>query len=354
MASSVDGPAKIGIRDGRIHSLTTLPEVPTSVLVETTEGTLALSNAVVVPGLVDLHTHVGGAGFGREIDADRDILACGTTTAASQGDAGAHDIDTWIAEATAGSQLRILLAIYIGVLGDTDARTPLGDEGLLDEKATLAAIHRQPELVWGIAVNTSRRSLGALDPRTVLSAALRIASETGLPLLYGPRQPEDWSLADQFALLRPGDVVTYCFRKQPYSLLTDTRSIRPEVADARDAGILFDVGAGITAFDENVARDCLEAGWYPDTISSDMQVAYKKANVRHSAASTAARMVALGMPEQKALDAITVRPAVALGLLDGTGTLKPGAVADVAALSVENAWDPRLVLRAGQIAHFTD
>lgn len=349
--SGVDGPAKIDIRDGRIQSLTTLAEAPDAVLVETPEGTLTATNAVVVPGLVDLHIHVGGAGFGREIDADRDILASGTTTAASQGDAGAYDIDSWIAETTAGSRLRVLLAIYIGVLGDTDARAPLHDESLLDEKATLSAIRKHPELVWGIAVNTSRRSLGTLDPRSVLLVALRIASETGLPLLYGPRQPEDWSLTDQFALLRPGDVVTYCFRKQPYSLLTETGSIRPEVDRARAAGVLFDVGAGITAFDKTVARQCIEMGWYPDTISSDIQVAYKQAGVRHDVASTAAQLVALGLPEHKAIDAITTRPAAALRLIDGTGTLRPGAAADITVLSDDDLWEPHLVLRAGEISH---
>lgn len=351
VASGVDGPAKIDIRDGRIHSVTTLAEAPSAVVVETPERTLTVSNAVVVPGLVDLHIHVGGAGFGREIDANRDILASGTTTAASQGDAGAHDIDKWIAETTAGTQLRVLLAIYIGVLGDTDARTPLHDESLLDETATLSAIHKHPKRVWGIAVNTSRRSLGTLDPRRVLLAGLRIASETGLPLLYGPRQPEDWSLTDQFALLRPGDVVTYCFRKQPYSLLTDAGSIRPEVDHARAAGVLFDVGAGITAFDETVARRCIGIGWYPDTISSDMQVAYKQSGVRHDVASTAAQLVALGLPEHRAIAAITARPAATLRLHDGTGTLRPGAAADITVLSDDDLWAPHLVLRAGEIAH---
>ena len=63
-----------------MHSISTLERAPQVLTVATTTGVLTVTaDAVVLPGLVDLHTHVGGAGFGREIDADRDILSTGTT-----------------------------------------------------------------------------------------------------------------------------------------------------------------------------------------------------------------------------------------------------------------------------------
>ena len=50
------------------------------------------------------------------------------------------------------------------------------------------------------------------------------------------------------------------------------RDIRAEVLEARERGIIFDVGHGRGSFDFDVARAMVDAGFVPDVLSSDVHV----------------------------------------------------------------------------------
>ena len=91
------------------------------------------------------------------------------------------------------------------------------------------AIARDSGRIWGIAVNTSRAVTGDNDPREVLALALEAAEAVDVPLLFGSRREADVPLDEQLALLRPGDIVTYCFSGTPENLLDDATEPLAEV-----------------------------------------------------------------------------------------------------------------------------
>ena len=64
----------------------------------------------------------------------------------------------------------------------------------------------------------------------------------------------EWPLSDQMRLLRPGDILTYCFRQSAQGIVADGR-VLDSVKEARQRGVLFDVGHGMTSFDFGVAED---------------------------------------------------------------------------------------------------
>ena len=75
---------------------------------------------------------------------------------------------------------------------------------------------------------------------------------------FGTRRDVDVPLDEQLALLRPGDVVTYCYSATPENILVDgTARVRDSVRDARDRGIVFDVGHGMASFDFRIAEAAL-------------------------------------------------------------------------------------------------
>ena len=221
-------------------------------------------------------------------------------------------------------------------------------------------------LIWGVAVNVSHHACGTTDPREVMRHALVVAERTGRPLLYGMRRPSDWSFAGQMALLRPGDVVTYCFRREPHCIVEGGR-VHPAIRAARDRGVLFDVGHGTASFDFPTAEAALADGFLPDTISTDLQARHRGALPPHTLPRVMAKLRAAGMPEAAVFAAVTARPARILGLGGELGVLAPGACADLTVLRWREAaaqlvdahgayrpgccWGCLLTVRGGQIVH---
>ena len=203
--------------------------------------TLDAPDAVLLPGLIDLHAHPAKSGSMFGVDPDPHLLARGTTTVLSQGDAGADRCEEYIRETIESSRTQVLLAINLSAAGELGPGGCFERIESIDVAACVAAIECHRGHVWGVSVNVSHHCCGQTDPHEVLRRGVLVAEQTGLPILYGMRRPEDWPLADQLRWLRPGDVVTYCFRRTPHCIVRDDRVI-PEVRAARDRGVLFDVG----------------------------------------------------------------------------------------------------------------
>src|SRR5262245_60200668 len=224
---------------------------------------LRMPDALILPGLVDLHAHParGESRFG--IDPDAHLLPFGTTTVLAQGEAGALNLTRYLEAVIERSRTRLRLAINVSRRGEATPGGSCESREDVDATACVRAVReagpRSAHAIWGIAVNVSRNTCGRTDPRAVLAAGLAAASETGLPLLFGPRRDDDWPLREQLALLRPGDVVTYCFSDCPEGLLADGR-VRDEVWQARQRGIRFDVGHGMSSFSFTVAEQALAQG----------------------------------------------------------------------------------------------
>src|SRR5205085_1135710 len=119
----------------------------------------------------------------------------------------------------------------------------------IDVDACVSVVRANRDVIWGIAVNTSRPVTGSNDPRVVLRQAIDAAERAGVPLLFGSRREPDVPLDEQLALLRPGDVVTYCYSGTPENILVDrTTRVRDCVRRARERGVIFDIGHGMASF----------------------------------------------------------------------------------------------------------
>ena len=212
--SGFDAPGTISMSEGRIKSLD-----EHALSVGSTSG-----SDLVLPGLIDLHCHLGSAHSVFGVDPSG-VLRSGITLAGSQGDAGAGNIDRYMAEVVRQTRLKIKLAINLSMVGESTEAGCFSDPAWVDIDACVDAIKKNRDCIWAIAVNASHHACPVVDPRALLNAGLKVASETGLPILYGLRRPEDWGLANQLSLLRQGDVVTYCFRKSPHCIVNGHLSL---------------------------------------------------------------------------------------------------------------------------------
>jgi len=198
--------------------------------------------------------------------------------------------------------------------------------------ACVAAIEGGGEHIWGVAANVTAKACGENDPREIMRRTVAIAERTGKPILYGVRRDtSDWPLADQLEVLRPGDVFTYCFHGDAESIVAGGRIV-DAVWEARERGVLFDVGHGKGSSDMGVAADAIADGFLPDTVSSDVYNNHLGWTPPHDLPRTISRLIAIGMPESEALARSTLRPAQVLGMSGEVGTLASGACADLAVL----------------------
>ena len=83
--TGLDGPGGVAVKDGRITA--SGPHVSGEAVEK-----LDFPDAILLPGLVDLHTHPAPAAWRFGSNADAQMLPRGSTTVLSQGDAGAA---TW-------------------------------------------------------------------------------------------------------------------------------------------------------------------------------------------------------------------------------------------------------------------
>jgi dihydroorotase len=355
--TNLDGPGAVAIRGDRI--------VASGGKIDgTSRQTLEFPNALLLPGLIDLHAHPAKNGSKYGVDPDLEFLPRGVTTVLSQGDAGAENWSAYRRQTIDESRTRVRLAINLSKMGEPEGGPCLRDIDWIDVDACCHAVIAGGDHIWGIAVNASRDGC-LLDPKHVVRSALQVAERTGKPLLYGMRNPPDWPIAAQLELLRTGDVVTYLFRDGEWSIVDDQGQVLPEIRKARERGVLFDACHGMKSFSFRVAEAALADGFYPDTISTDQYASHVGSEPQHDLPRTMSKFLAAGMPEYEVFARVGARPAKILGLSDEVGTLSPGACADLTVLAHNDAaaalvdcykrqraggcWETSLVVRGGQV-----
>jgi dihydroorotase len=294
-----------------------------------------VSGFLVTPGLIDLHTHVYWGGTSLGVDADDFCRASGVTTAIDTGSAGPGNFNGFRHHVIARSQARILVFLHIsyaGIFGfsKTIMVGESEDMRLMAPRDVVETIEANRDVIVGVKVRVGRYASGnsGIAP---LDIALQAAEAVGLPLMAHIDEPPP-NYEDVLARLRPGDILTHCFRPFPNTPVNAQGTVKPAVSAARKRGILFDIGHGMGSFAFKTARAMLANGFPPDTISSDIHQLCINGPV-FDQVTTLSKMLCLGMSLQDVIAASTCTVATALKRLE-LGSLKPGSVGDATVLSL--------------------
>ena len=105
--------------------------------------------------------------------------------------------------------------------------------------------------------------------------------------------------------------------------------------EARERGVIFDVGHGGGSFHYPTGRRAIENGFLPDVISSDLHSLSVEGPV-FDMPTTASKFLHMGMSLSDVIAAVTIAPARAIGRGEELGALRRGGVADVAVFDVED------------------
>lgn len=289
---------------------------------------------LVIPGLVDLHTHLNLVPGPWGVDPTVLAPSTGVTTWVDAGSAGASALEG-LHRASRPLQVQVFALLHASRRGLSAEVGESADLADLDVDAGVAAVAAHPDLVRGIKVRIDRRTVGrnGLEP---LRRAVLLARETSRPLMvhvgFGPP-----SVADILPLLRPGDVMTHCASGTPEDLVQDGRAT-PAVSDAHERGVHLDLGHGAGSFSFDVLEAILATGIRP-LCSTDLN-ARALAGASCTMPEVITKLLVAGLTLSEVVLAATHRPAEVLDL--PAGALRIGARADLALLQLSSC-SPRTV-----------
>ena len=313
--------------------------------------TVDVRGLLVVPGLIDLHTHVYWGGTSLGVDAAEVARRSGTTTFVDAGSAGPGIFHGFRRHVIEPSPLRIIPYLNVSFPGifAVSAAVSVGecaDLRLLDPRECVRVIKANRDLIAGVKVRVGRNAGGA-SGIAPLDIALEVAEETGLPVMAHLDNPPP-SRLEVLARLRRGDVLTHCFRPFPNAPVQGDGEIREEVLEARRRGVIFDIGHGSGSFGFRTAEAMLAAGFQPDVISSDVH-ALSVNGPAFDQLVTMSKFLCLGMELIDVIRASTAAPAAALGRAD-IGKLEIGAAGDATVLELaEGEFEYRDVLGEARV-----
>ncbi len=290
---------------------------------------------IVTPGLIDLHTHVYWGGTSLGVDVDAYARQSAVTTAVDTGSAGPGNFAGFRAHVIERARARVLAYLHVSFAGIyAFSRTIMVGESqdmrLMAAREAVEVARANPDLIIGIKVRVGRHASGesGIQP---LDVALDVADATGLPLMVHIDEPPP-TYADVVDRLRKGDVLTHCFRPFPNAPCHADGRVRASVLAARERGVLFDIGHGMGSFSWDTARKMAAAGFWPDTISSDVHAMCIEGPA-WDLMRTMTKFLALGLPLGEVVARTTVNAAHALRRPD-LGTLTPGATGDASIVAL--------------------
>jgi len=290
---------------------------------------------IVTPGLIDLHTHVYWGGTSLGVDPLALARSAGVSTLVDTGSAGPGNFPGFRAHVIEPSPVRIIAYVNISFAGiyGFSRRIMVGESGdqrLMAPQDTLDVLDAHRDVIAGVKVRVGRNASGTAGIVPV-EIARQVAEEAGVPMMVHIDHPPP-TLEEVLARLRPGDILTHCFRPFPNAPITRDGRVLPAVLEARERGVIFDIGHGMGSFDFNVARGMLAAGFLPDTISSDVH-ALCIDGPAFDLPTTMSKFLCLGVSLPEVVRRATVNAAAALQRPD-LGSFRPGSVGDASILEV--------------------
>ena len=305
------------------------------------------SDKLVCPGLIDLHVHVYEYITNFGVWADDAGVGVGATTIVDAGSTGpwtfggfkAHVIDKAKTDVRAFMSINAAGALMGGMKGDI-----LHNPSVVDLEASFKLMKQYPESIRGIKCHGESGSFSrwGLEVLTMASdlgrkANLPLYVHTGelFPVIEDSRLEPRTLLSHVLPLLKQGDTLAHIYSNMPDGIIGDDESIPEVVYAALDRGIHFDIGYGIN-FSYRIARLLINAGIFPNTISSDIHGDFNSyhdlSKLDYSLPGAMSRLLHLGMPLLEVIRAVTVNPAKVIGESDHLGLLSVGSHANISIL----------------------
>ena len=309
------------------------------------DDVLDAQGSYVSPGFIDVHVHCYHGNTAIGIDADEIGAYTGVTTLIDAGTSGANTVSDFRKTQIDKAQTRIAVLLNVASEG-LKTLSELSEEDAINLNKIKDVLEDSSVTYAGLKARASSSVLGNRELAPIVEAKA-ISKITEMPLVVhvGNAPPR---VEDVLDLMDKGDVITHCFNSKPNGILNEVGIIKREFLQARDRGVLFDVGHGSSSFSFEVAKKAIELGFVPDLIGSDLYDKNRTGPVV-SLVRTMNKLILSGMSVEQVIDAVTHKAAQVHGLQD-RGRITTGLLADMTIFNIE-ASEMELKDSDGNIGH---
>lgn len=328
--NKIDAKMDVAVKDGKISKVAA--DIPAS----EAKRVLDVSGLLVVPGLINIHTHVfagSNPGFydGQSSQLpDAFAIRSGITTVVDAGTTGWRTFPEFKTKVVDPSITRVLAWINIFETGFSSGSAFEPDLGSISVQRTVETIKKYDDYIVGTRVGHYKGK--SWIPFERASEAARIAN---VPLFVECHMPQ-YTLEEQLDHMRPGDIITHSFENvsERMTVVDEQGKVRPFVLDAQKRGVLFDVGHGGAGFWFNQAIPAYNQGLWPNSFGTDEHRTSMNSGMKNML-NVMSKYLTIGMsiPEVVARGSWNAAQSIKR---EDLGNLSEGSVADIAVLSVIN------------------
>ena len=348
------GPRDVAFIDGKVAAL------EEDISRDDAREVVDVSGKIVTPGLIDIHGHYFEHIVPFSTAADRVCLPNGVTTTVDAGSSGWLHFEGFKEYILKREQTRLMALVNLSALGMMAPRRSIGEDfgptigisggpqTLLDPHSVgelqdlrfaqveeaVQCIRDNPNIVLGVKIRIDHEISGEANTIPALERARTVADMTdSFVMVHVARVPIP--LAKVFEYLRPGDIVTHIFHSAENNVLDERGDVRTEVAEAKDKGIVFDIGAARRNFGISLSRAAIAQGLLPTTLSSDITKSRPQSPIVYNLPEVMTLYMSLGMSLEEVITATTLNASNAIGQMEQLGTLSPGAIGDATVIDLE-------------------
>ena len=295
---------------------------------------LDVAGCYVTPGLIDFHVHSYWGVNPYGCDLDDLCRATGVTTTMDAGSAGPVNLLGFRKLVHEKSKTRMLGFVALAQHGVLNEPGELLSLGFADSDGSAQAVADNRDISIGVKVRLHKKAIGE-NSRAALRLAIMAGEATHTPIMVHVGNTAI-GMDEIAATLRPGDIITHCYTPQKPSIIDEQGKLLPEVRNAKERGVIFDVGHAGGHFDFNLVRRAMGEGIVPDVISSDLhgRLSQPGFGVVGDLLTTLTKFLPLGLSFDEIIAKCTVDAARVVGWQGRIGSLEVGREADIAVLQI--------------------
>ncbi|MFL2756889.1 MAG: hypothetical protein ACJ0BE_06540 [Dehalococcoidia bacterium] len=352
---NINSLSDVAFSKGKVATISNnIPEIDSEKIID-------VKGNIITPGLIDIHGHYFEHIVPFATTADSVCLPNGVTTTMDAGSSGWTHFDGFKNFIIEQQQTRIMALVNLSALGMMASKRNMGDTfgptiGISGGPSTMLnpervgelqdlrfaqveeavrCIRDNPNVALGVKIRLDHDVSGESNVIPALERARTVADATdSFMMVHVARIPIP--LAKVFEYLNPGDIVTHIFHSSDNNILDNKGNVRTEVKEAKDKGIIFDIGADRKNFGINLSKSAIEQNILPSTLSSDITKIRPGAEIIYTLPEVMSLYMALGMSLEEVIECSTKTSAKAIRQENIIGTLKVGAIGDAAILKIES------------------
>lgn len=288
-------------------------------------------------GWLDSHCHFANLEAPRiSIDTTNDLLRQGVTYALDLGTLGPYNYAQFRKELLYRTDLKFMSYLYIAKNGVMHAPSGADFDSPedIDREAVIRVAKQYRNELIGLKARIDDKF--CYDPVYVMEQLRSLADELDMPIaVHAPRSRI--GVEKLLTYLKKGDVLchTLAGNSDVMKVIDDDGNIKQCVLDARDRGVIFDLSHGTNAYSYDTAEAAWKAGFFTDTVSSDLHMGNVNGPVFNLGVVLTKVRGLTGKPWWWILNRTIAEPVRLLGIKDKAVEVKEGMEADLTVFRIE-------------------